>query len=235
METTKKTLLDYLLELKELNDKTPQEPFSKIQPLSGFDLMMPILGPKILEKKLIQEYLLGLEEFKNVKKINVLRMPAILVDKDTGIPLHTDDENLGNTSNAKQYVLPNYMYRPYNEENKLELAEEIDLYSIDLTPAIYDPKVLSIAALGPGVWTMPLIYSPENFQPLREIKVIYSPESLQDILFDKKPEEVEEILKERILNKVKEALNNWKPNVPETRGIMFRCTERSIKQPVKEI
>jgi hypothetical protein len=237
METTKKTLLDYLLELKELNEKTPQEP-TFTSKISGFNYMKPLLGPELLETDIIQKYLLSLEEFKNVKKINVLKMPTILVDKDTNIPLHMDPDNLGNTENSKSYMLPSYAYRPYDNEREgkvlIELAEEIDLYLIDLTPPIYDPNALSTSSLGPGVWTMPVIFSPENLQPLKEIKVVYSPESLQDILFDKKPEEVEEILKERIINKVREALNTWKPNVPVLRDIIFRCTERSIKQTVEQ-
>jgi hypothetical protein len=240
METTKKTLLEYLLEFKDLIDKTPQEPMSKLPGgLTRFEFTgMPLLGPQLLETDIIQKYLLSLEDFKNVKKINVLKMPTILVDKDTDMPLNIDPDNLGDTTNSKVHLVPTYNYRPHfskEEEDKLEFAEEMDLYSIDLGPAIYDPKQLSTVSLGPGVWKMPTVYHPEQFVPLNEIKVIYSAEGLQDILFDKTKEEVDQILEERIIKQVRDALKNGKINVPETRCILIRATKRSFKQPVEKI
>lgn len=236
METTKKTLLDYLLELEDLNNKTPQEPDSSSK-ISGFNHGMPLITPQLLEKDLIIDYLLSLEDFKNVKKINVVKAPMIIVDKDTEMPLNIDPNNLGDTTNSKMCVVPTYAYRPNaseREENKLEFAEEMDLYSIDLGPSIYDPKELSTVSLGPGVWKMPLVYEPDGFLPLNEIKVIYSPEGLQDILFDKTKEEVDQILEERIIKQVREALKNGKINVPTKRTIMIRATKRSFKQPVEQ-
>jgi hypothetical protein len=245
METTKKTLLDYLLELKELNDKTPQEPTSKLPgeltgmpKIPGFEFTgMPLLGPQLLETDIIQKYLLSLEDFKDVKKINVLKMPTILVDKDTDMPLNTDPDNLGDTTNSKMQLIPTYNYRPSvsdREENKLEFAEEIDLYSIDLGPAIYDPKQLTTISLGPGVWKMPMIYHPDQFVPINEIKIIYSAEGLQDILFDKTKEEIDQILEERIIKQVRETLKGGKINVPEKRSILIRATKRSFKQSVEQ-
>jgi len=245
METTKKTLLEYLLELKELNDKTPQEPLSKtpgeltgVPKITGFEFTgLPLLGPELLATDIIQKYLFSLEDFKNVKKINIIKAPMIMVDKDTDMPLNIDPDNLGDTTNSKMYMLPTYNYRPdakEREENKLEFAEEMDLYSIDLGVPIYDPKQLSTVSLGPGVWKMPTVYHPEQFVPLNEIKVIYSAEGLQDILFDKTKEEVDQILEERILKQVRETLKNGKINVPEIRGILIRCTKRSFKQSVEQ-
>lgn len=223
-------LLDYLIYIEELNEKT--EPEKQGEASHHFITHWPLLGPEALEK--VKDHLLTLDEFKNVKKINVLKAPSYLGDKDTLLPLNLDEDNLGDTTNSKFILIPNYLYSP-DETNDIEFNEEMDIYAIELTPPIYDPNFLTSLKLGPGVWKMPLIYNPENFLPVSEIRIIYSVEGLQDILFDKNPEEVKDILKERIMNKVEEMLTSYsKPNVPVKRKVIFRVSPRSIKTKEKE-
>jgi hypothetical protein len=216
-------LLDYLIDIQKAEEK-------KIKPtMVEMSLFSPVLTCEAIEA--VKDHLLTLEDFNGVKKINVLKAPVYMGHKETLLPLDLDESNLGDTSDAKMVSLPNYLYSP--GETDIEFAEEIDIYSIDLTPAIYDPTVLTRLKLGPGVWKMPPYYSPETFVPINEIRIIYSAEGLQDILIDKTPEEVQQILKDRIMNQVEKMLTTSSaPNVPAMRKIIFRMSPRSIK--VKE-
>ena len=221
-------LLDYLLHIEktnqELEEKTPKETWLRT------NMFLPTLSCEAIEA--VKDHLLTLEDFKGVKKINVLKAPVYIGYKDTLLPASEDENNLGDNSNTQMVSLPSFLYRP-GDSDDIEFSEEMDIYSIDLTPAIYDPEELRSSKLGPGVWKMPPYYSPETFVPINEIRIIYSAEGLQDILIDKTPEETQQILKERIMNQVEKMLTTSSaPNVPSIRRIIFRMTPRSIK--VKE-
>ena len=82
---------------------------------------------------------------------------------------------------------------------------------------------------------MPVVYSPADFTPLREMKIVFSPELLMDMLVDKTAEEVEKEMRSRILKSVEEALDGGlKENVPYELGLIFRLSSRSIKKMCKE-
>lgn len=218
-------LIDYLLHLKKNTENSSAIESLDFKNLSEIENFFgPVLGPNVLLNEEVQKHLLTFEEFKNVKKINVLQFPSYFVNKETGKFANYDEDNLGDKSNYRIALTQTRAISP----GEFEFAEEIDIYSIDLTPPMYDLTKLSTINLGPGVWIMPTTYNSVDFTPLKEIRVVFSPEGLQDIMFDKTKEEVDKILEERILKNVKEALYSKEPNVPAHRKILIRASERSI-------
>jgi hypothetical protein len=184
-----------------------------------------ILGPEQLEGDLVKNMLLTFDEFKGVKKINILKLPSYCGDIKTGKPFENDETSLGGKS--KTYQVETVRYNP----ELTELNEEIDLYSISLTSKIYNPQDLSATSLGIGTWVMPIMCSPIDFTPLREMKIVFSPELFMDMLVDKTAEEVEKEMKYRILKSVEDALDGGlKENVPYELGLIFRLSSRSIKK-----
>jgi hypothetical protein len=183
------------------------------------------LGPEQLEGDLVKNMLLTFDEFKGVKKINILKFPSYYGDIKTGKPFENDETSLGGKS--KTYQVETVRYNP----ELTELNEEIDLYSISLTSKIYNPQDLSATSLGIGTWVMPIMYSPIDFTPLREMKIVFSPELFMDMLVDKTAEEVEKEMRSRILKSVEDALDGGlKENVPYELGLIFRLSSRSIKK-----
>ena len=183
------------------------------------------LGPEQLEGDLVKNMLLTFDEFKGVKKINILKLPSYYGDIKTGKPFENDETSLGGKS--KTYQVETVRYNP----ELTELNEEIDLYSISLTSKIYNPQDLSATSLGIGTWVMPIMYSPIDFTPLREMKIVFSPELFMDMLVDKTAEEVEKEMRSRILKSVEDALDGGlKENVPYELGLIFRLSSRSIKK-----
>jgi len=186
-----------------------------------------VLGPEQLEGNLVKNMLLTFDEFKGVKKINILKLPSYYGDIKTGKPFENDETSLGGKSKTKSYQVETINYNP----ELTELNEEIDLYSISLTNKIYNPQDLSATSLGIGTWVMPVMYSPIDFTPLREMKIVFSPELFMDMLVDKTAEEIEKEMKDRILKSVEEALDGGlKENVPYELGLIFKLSSRSIKK-----
>jgi len=193
-----------------------------------------ILGPEELKNEMIKKFLLCFDEFKSVKKINVLESPVYLVDIKTGDPIEQDETNLGDKSKVKSYQVQTFIYDP-NKESNIEFNEEIDLYSITLSSKIYDPLELTTSRLGVGTWVTPILYSPSDFTPLREIRVIFSPEGIQDIFNLKNNEESEKEIKKRLVKNFEDAIDNGlKENMPYTRSVMFRLSNRSVKETLEK-
>ena len=136
-----------------------------------------VLGPEQLEGDLVKNMLLTFDEFRGVKKINILKLPTYYGDIKTGKPFENDETSLGGKSKTKSYQVDTINYNP----ELTELNEEIDLYSISLTTKIYNPQDLSATSLGIGTWVMPVVYSSADFTPLREMKIVFSPELLMDL------------------------------------------------------
>lgn len=200
------------------------------------DFFNPIvLGPEILENEEVQKFLLTLDEFKGVKKINILKAPMYLGDAETGIPTELLDDYIGQTSKTKSFTVPTRAYDPEKEEG-FKFPEEIDLYTISLSPRVYDPKKTSAENLGPGVWIMPTLYSPNNFEPYKEIKIVFSPEKIQDVIANKEDKSLEEEIKNRIIKNVEKAFNEGlKENVPYKRVVLFRASDRSFKKNEQDV
>lgn len=164
------------------------------------DINYKRLTPQYLES--FKEKLLTLDEFKNVKQLNILDKPFIQVDVDSVPDL------------IPALLLP----------DNFEFEEVVDLFSIELTPDIYDTKNLGI-----GVWKSPTLYDPKTFEVIKEIKIIWSPDQLMDSKINE-----EEII-EGMLGEVRELLTNGKnSNYPVIRSVIVRCSNRSYKGEYKK-
>jgi hypothetical protein len=197
-------------------------------------MSMATLGPEELQNEMVQKFLLCFDEFKNVKKINVLKLPMYLGDIKTGAPIEQDETNLGDKSKTKKYQAVSFNYDP-NRESNIEFNEEIDLYCITLSPKMYDPEELNIFKLGVGTWVMPSLYNPVDFTPLKEVRVIFSPEAIQDIFSLTNKEDVEKEVKKRLMKSFEDAIDNGlKENVPYRRTVLFRVSSRSVKETIEK-
>jgi hypothetical protein len=197
-------------------------------------MSMATLGPEELQNEMVQKFLLCFDEFKNVKKINVLKAPVYLGDTKTGAPIEQDEDNLGDKSKTKKYQVVSFNYDP-NRESNIEFNEEIDLYCITLSIKIYDPEELNIFKLGVGTWVMPSLYNPVDFTPLKEVRVIFSPEAIQDIFSLENNKDVEKEVKKRLMKSFEDAIDNGlKENVPYRRTVLFRVSNRSVKETIEK-
>lgn len=171
----------------------------------------------------IKAELMKCDEFKNVKKINLLQMPTYIMLESTGEPTYNNVDYIGQKTKAVH--IPVYKV---DEDTEFEFSEIVDLHTIINTPKIYDPNILE--NLECGVWKTPRVYNTDSFIPSQEIRVIFNPETIQDIIcLENKT--VEEIYKERIEPKVRELFLNREiiSNLPHRRGLLIRCSKRSIK------
>ena len=180
------------------------------------DLTMPISGEVLT---LMKDKLLTFDEFKGVKKINILPLPIYLVKKGTHTPLTEDKNYLGedtDTVTTETYKLG---------DGESNFGEEIDLLSICLSPKMYDPKDLNNNEI--GVRRIPLLYDKESFTPKEKIEIVWSKEAAQDSnAFGTLKDEG---FKERLMRLFEEALDG-KHDIPAKRGIMVRISPRSLKQ-----
>jgi len=93
------------------------------------------------------------------------------------------------------------------------------VYQIMFTPQIYDPQTIH-KPVKDGCVIGPVLYNPENFEPLRSITITFSPTYTQDI--DSK-EDQEEVMKQSLHDKLDKVLANPQEYMPEAfRGCMLR-------------
>ena len=91
---------------------------------------------------------------------------------------------------------------------------KLHLYSISLTPKLYNPETYR-KPVKDGCVLTPIIYNPEDFTPFKEIIIRFNPES--------EPGITEEMKKEQIKGKLEEILNNPQEYEPKgERGILIR-------------
>lgn len=181
------------------------------------------ISQELLKHNIFRDDLMKCDEFKNVKKINLLHLPSYLIVESTGEPTYDNVNYVG--QKTKAVTAPLYKI---DEDTEFEFSEIVDLHIIRSTPKIYDPSVLD--NLDAGVWKTPRIYNQTNFIPSQEIRVKYNPETIQDIIsFENKT--IEEIYKERIEPKIRELFLNpeLESNLPHKRSLLIRCSPRSIK------
>ena len=69
-----------------------------------------VLGPEKLEGDLVKNMLLTFDEFRGVKKINILKFPCYYGDIKTGKPFENDETSLG--GNSKKYQVHTIRYDP---------------------------------------------------------------------------------------------------------------------------
>lgn len=177
----------------------------------------------------IKPFLLNLDEFKNVKILNILTQPVYDVDINENpigyseFKMTMDNEvNDGVISFKANYNLTDNQRhtQTYKYNEKLIFNEIVDIYSIGYGPKSYDFEKLNSTSLGQGVWLLPTIYNPVNFTPLRELKLIWSPDS-GTIL-----ENINTL--ENMLQEIKNVLTKDEINIPHEVNIFIRCSSRSI-------
>lgn len=163
------------------------------------------------------EVLPTFDEFKDVKKINILPMPNYAVKKGTNIPLINDKDYLGENYDVETALTFKLA------DGICNLNEEIDIISISMTPAVYDPNSSNNEI---GVRRINLLYNPKSFTPTEKIEIVWSKEMEQD---NQVVTNSDEPLKDRLIRLFEEALDG-KHNLPTKRGIMVRISPRSFKQ-----
>lgn len=161
------------------------------------------------------------DDFKNVKKINILSLPIYRADTKTGDPFESlaDSDFLGGTWRPVQ--TQTYLYDPKND--KIEFNEIVDIYIISLTPKMY-----SCDKLGYGVWYYPTTYYPNDFSSLNKIEINFSIEEIKE-LKNMNDEEAKTEAKRVILKQVSELIDSGQSNLPCEQKILIRCSPRSIK------
>lgn len=163
-----------------------------------------ILTPEILKMPNIQKRLLECDEFKNTKKIVVIDFPT--APNADGVP---------------KTVMSHMLFE------EIEFSEVVYLYTISLTPKIYDIEDFRKPVKDDVVIT-PLVCDPNDFTPKKSITVFWSPEKQQDFqaAYDKNERD---FLQEQIVDKIKKAFEN--PSEYEAVGkrrVMLRMMSESV-------
>lgn len=226
------------MNLKEFLNATPATLGPEaIEKLKGIDFE----PSQIIFHKLPQEaidLLKTCEEFKDVKQINILHT-ATFYTKENGDPILDEipevkfsleqvaPDEKGNSSLKLQSEIlgdrPAERIQSYKLFPNVQFNEVIDLYSIDFSPKVYDMETL-----GKGVWKGPVGLFYKTFEPQTEIRVVYSPEELQDDYTKTKDKRTTKLY--QILEDIKtKMLSGNEPNVPFNRFIILRASARSIK------
>lgn len=168
----------------------------------------------------VLDELLKFEEFKNVKKVNVVDYPIYIAKKGSQKPIKTENDYFGgetDTVNTYCRKILDDMVNPFNEE--------IDIFSLELTLPMIDAAEIEKIRKSYGVWRIPTIYDPLTFNPINSIIVNWSPEVPENIGISEKD------FRENLINKFIEMLDG-KPNIPMKRGIIIRCSPRSFEKKI---
>lgn len=165
-------------------------------------------------KTLVPE-LLKTDEFKDVKKLNIVDYPHWVGNQETE---EFQPDGVGILIHSYKFGYTSFF------------SSIVNLYSITLSPKVYDPNELN--KLGKGVWVMPLIAEEPDLEPIRQIRINYSPKLVQD-LKNAKIADGEAKMKELIFEQLEKALKG-PPNIPSKRAIIFRCSPKSMKLNVEK-
>lgn len=167
------------------------------------------------------------EEFKNVKKFNLLEFPIYNVSRETGEIMNMGDvENLG-----ESYKVETTQTRLINDENEDGFAEEIDIYSIDLTPHLYNPDLLKSNFIDwkIGIDKYPTFFNPADFSSYDAITIAYSLTNIMD-MEKLTRDEAKEVVKNRIIKKITNLIDSDTTTIKGFRKAMVRCSTRSFKK-----
>jgi len=141
-----------------------------------------MLTPDILKAPIVQEALLRCDEFENVKHLVILDEPFIQLEKGGEVETHkTVTVKVGDTLKFK--------------------GPKVYLYSIFLTPIIYDKENLTEPVKNEACIT-PIFYG-SDFVPRRGITLFLTPE-----FNSSNPEELQSEVKELLIERFKNVLNN---------------------------
>jgi hypothetical protein len=143
----------------------------------------------------IKEQILNCDEFFECQSIDFIDFPTIT----------TAD---GNVFTAQTIKL----------DNNMRFIEDAVIYSISLTPEVYDPNRI-LTPVKDGAAIGPTVYDPMDFTPKRQILLTWTPEMAQDLLAANTEENIRNDI-HRLLDDVLDNPEEYK--VKGDRGVMLR-------------
>lgn len=121
--------------------------------------MTPFLGP-ILNSKVLEEVkdgLLKFDAFSECDDLEIVHFPTFKLEDDKVLTTQT-----------------------YKYSEGIKFKGKCYLYSISLTPELYDPSKM-LEPVKNGAAISPAIYNPMTFEPRKHILLTWSPEMAQDL------------------------------------------------------
>jgi hypothetical protein len=125
---------------------------STIDYLKGMD---PILNSKVLEE--VKDELLKLDVFSECDDLEIVHIPTFVLE------------------DGKPVLVQNFKY-----EEGMKIKGKCYLYSISLTPEMYDP-IKAFEPVKNGASISRTVYDPMTFEPRKHILLTWSPEMAQDL------------------------------------------------------
>jgi hypothetical protein len=125
---------------------------STIDYLKGMD---PILNSKVLEE--VKDELLKFDVFSECDDLEIVHIPAFVLE------------------DGKAVLAQSFKY-----EEGMKIKGKCYLYSISLTPEMYDP-IKAFEPVKNGASISPTVYDPMTFEPRKHILLTWSPEMAQDL------------------------------------------------------
>jgi hypothetical protein len=147
----------------------------------------PILNSKVLEE--VKDELLKLDVFSECDDLEIVHYPIFKLGEDK--------------------VLTTQIHK-YGED--IKYRGKCYLYSISLTPEMYEPSKVLIPVKD-GASISPILYDPSTFEPSKKIVLTFSPEGQMDD--ETKKQEIRDLL-----NKVLDNPEEYKTK--GTRGVLIR-------------
>lgn len=126
---------------------------STIDYLKGMD---PILNSKVLEE--VKDELLKLDVFSECDDLEIVHIPTFVLE------------------DGKAVLAQSFKY-----EEGMKIKGKCYLYSISLTPEMYDP-IKAFEPVKNGASISPTVYDPMTFEPRKHILLTWSPEMAQDVV-----------------------------------------------------
>jgi len=115
----------------------------------------PILNSKVLEE--VKDELLKFDVFSECDDLEIVHFPTFKVGEDKTLTAQT-----------------------YKYSEGIKFKGKCYLYSISLTPEMYDPSKM-LEPVKNGAAISPAIYNPKTFEPTKHILLTWSPEMAQDL------------------------------------------------------
>jgi hypothetical protein len=106
--------------------------------------------------KMYKEELLKCDEFKEVLDIEFINSPVI-------------------EKNGKSLLTQNFVLKEGSE-----LKGNVILYSIYLSPEMYDPEEFNLTNLTNEITICPIFYNPVNFLPKKSVTINFNPDNFKD-------------------------------------------------------
>lgn len=163
-----------------------------------------IYGKEQLEK--IRELISEDETFKGCDEINFLSYPVVEVTKTPIIP-----------DSLLQEEKKVMMVKTYKWEEGLKFSGKAYILSLALTPKMYDPSQI-LKPIKNGAGLSPVLYNPENFEPVKKIILEFSPDRPQDGITNH-----EEVIRQELHDLLDKVLDNPENYLMEgKRGLLIR-------------